>query len=245
MTIESFIDYAAKIGYEGVELGYFWEDEEKEIAQVPVWLEKAGIELSGYIIGNRFAISDPEARQGEINKVKHAIDCASQLNAPLLRVFGGGGEGITFQSHKEIVLDCLKEVVEYGAGKQVKIALEDHHGTAATSEHLLYYYQQINSPWFGFTVDMGNFLTAGEDPVLSTKRCAPHAFYVHVKDYTKEGKSPIIGEGVVDLPGCFKELINAGYNGSFSIEYESETDYKIGIPKSFEYTKSLLDQLSK
>ena len=113
MTVKEFIEYAAKIGFEGVDLGYYWEDKEKEFAEVPAWLKENNIALSGYIVGNNFgSVVGTDKVKEEIAKTKLAIDEAKQLGVNVLRVFAGKREGLTWEEGSNLICDCLAECTE-------------------------------------------------------------------------------------------------------------------------------------
>jgi len=247
MTVKSFIEYAAKTGFEGVDLGYYWEDKQKELVQVPEWLRNNGIALSGYIVGNSFgAVVGTDKVKEEIEKVKLAIDEAIQLKSKVLRVFAGGREGLSWEEGKDLICNCLAECTEYGKKKGVILALEDHGGLAATSDQVLYYIAKINSPFLRANVDIGNFWPYGEEPIKGVKNTAPYAAMVHVKDLKKVGgklESVPVGDGDINFAECFKILKEAGYDGYLSLEYEAKEDAETGIEKSINHIKKCLSTI--
>jgi sugar phosphate isomerase/epimerase len=249
MTVQGFIEYAAKTGFEGVDLGYYWSkdpaEKEKELRSVPKWLKSNGIALSGYIVGNNFgAVVGTEKDKDEIAKVKTAIDEASRLGAKVLRVFAGGREGLTWEAGSPLIRDCYAECLKHAAKRKVVLALEDHGGLAADSKQVLYYVKELNSPFFRVNVDIGNFLEpAGEDPIGGVTKTAPFAAMVHIKDLKKVGGKYVscpVGDGFIDFTKCFQILKDAGYDGFVSLEYEAPEDAAIGIPKSLKHVKKCL-----
>jgi sugar phosphate isomerase/epimerase len=243
MTVKDFIAYAGSLGLDGVELGYYWDDEANELASVPAWLKDAKLALSGYIVSNNFAFPDVDRRAEEVKKVKHAVDNAQRLGAGVLRIFGGsGGLDVTFDEAREYAVDCFRECNEYAAPRGVRLALEDHGGIAANSEHLLYYESEVDSPNFGFMVDIGNFRsTGGEDPLDGVRRTAHKAFQVHLKDVKEDAggawQACVLGEGNVPLKECLQALEDAGFDGYLSLEYEAPDAVKDGIERSLEYLR--------
>ncbi len=247
MTIKEFIEYASKIGFEGVDLGYYWEDKEREFAEVPQWLQDNNIALSGYIVGNNFgSVVGTDKVEEEIDKTKLAIDEAKELGAKVLRVFAGGREGLSWEEGSNLICDCLAECTEYGKQNNIVLALEDHHGLAANSSQVLFYINKINSPFLRVNVDIGNFWSGGEIPVDGVKNTASYAAMVHVKDVKKvddELKSVPVGEGDIDFTECFRILKDAGYDGYLSLEYEAKENAKIGIEKSIKHMKECLSEI--
>jgi len=247
MTVQEFIEYSARLGFEGVDLGYYWEDKTTQFAELPRWLADNGIALSGYIARNNFgAVVGTDGAEDEIANVKTAIDEAVLLGTNVLRVFAGGREGLTWEEGSTLIRDCFRECVEHAERNNVILALEDHGGLAGTSDQLLFYINEIDSPFFKANVDIGNFWPAGEDPMVGVRNTAPHAVMVHVKDLKKQGdglKAVPVGEGDVDITGCLRILKDAGYDGYLSLEYEAEEDALTGIEKSLSHMKRCLSEL--
>ena len=216
MTVKEFIEYAGRVGFKGVDLGYYWEDKKREFAELSTWLNDNNIALSGYIVGNNFgSVVGTDKVKEEIAKVKLAIDEARQLGARVLRVFAGEREDLTWEEGSNLICDCLAECTEYGKQNNIVLALEDHGGLAGTSSQVLFYLNKINSPFLRANVDIGNFWSEGEIPIDGVKNTAPYAAMVHVKDFKKIGdnlESVPVGQGDIDFTECFKILKNAGYN---------------------------------
>ena len=49
-----------------------------------------------------------------------------------------------------------------------------------------------------------------------------------------------VGEGVVDLAACIRELKDAGFDGWLSVEYEGEEDPFTAVPRSIEAARNYL-----
>jgi len=248
ITVRGFIEYAAKLGFEGIDLGYFWQDRKNEFQELPKWLAENRIALSGYIVGNNFGgVVGTDKEAGEIKKVFQAIDEAKIIGANRLRIFAGGRDGLGWEEGSKMVLDCFQRCTEYAEKQKIKLALEDHHGLASNSEQVLFYVKKINSPYFGVTVDIGNFLFGQEDPIVGTRNTAPYAYMVHVKDWQKlpDGKllGATVGDGVVDVRGCLKVLKESGYQGFLSLEYEGQEDARKGIERSLRHMEKCLAEI--
>jgi sugar phosphate isomerase/epimerase len=246
MSVVDFIEYAARIGAGGVDLGYFWQDEEREAEEASARIRDLGLTLSGYIVGNNFALADdPERRKAEIDKVKHAVDRAADMGAPNLRVFAGAArERVTWEAGRVWVAECFAEATEYAASRGIKIALEDHHGLAASADHLLWYKEQVPDDHFGFNVDIGNFVFAGDNCLESCRRTAPYAVHVHVKDFVLAEHQPpagcSVGDGDIDAAACIAAVAETGYDGFYSIEFEGAEDAKVGVEKSLRFLENAL-----
>ena len=70
---------------------------------------------------------------------------------------------------------------------------------------------------------------------------------MHIKDVTEaaaKGKCIQLGRGVIDMVGLIRALVNVGYQGTFSYEWESEEkDPLPGLCECVGYTKGVLATL--
>lgn len=270
IDVKGFIEYCGTLeGVEAVDLlSYYWTDEEKERPMVKKWLADNGLKIACYGIGSNFAHDDRKELEKQIKAAKRGIDVAAELGAPCIRIFGGSLErktdgrfhdpsdglyGSTLSEDKakqdavDICIDAVAKLIDYTKAKDVILAVENHVGIPATIVECERFREKIKSPYLQFTLDIGNFLKAGEDPVKAFSILADSAAHVHLKDLQKapEGSREtyeycISGEGIVDLPGCIAKLKEAGYDGYYSIEWETETgDPRENVSKSVEYIRSL------
>lgn len=248
MTVSDSVRFACGVGVEAIELGYYWQDEAREIDAVCGALAETGLAVSGYLVSNNFALDDPAARRTQVEKVKHGIDAAKRLGTDVVRIFAGKRPGGSFVADRDRVVEALAECLAYAAPRGVRLAMEDHGGVGGTSEHLLYYAEKLASDHFGFVVDIANFLAnAGEEPLSAVRRVAPHALLVQAKDGILDGNGDwvprLCGEGQVPLEEALIVLREAGYDGYVSIEYEVPIDCRIGIAHEVAYLRPLLARI--
>ncbi len=233
-TVANIIRQAAALGFEGIDLGYFWQEEgdrQTEFRQAQEIAADCGIEIANYICGNNFGNAIEEGRgEAEIALVKRAIEEAAFFGCPTLRIFAGG-YNLSWEEYSPRIADAIAACVPYAEKHNLVLALEDHGGLCRDSTQMLYYLQKIDSPFLRATLDIGNFWRPGnelpEDGVLAT---APYAAMVHVKDYLIVNNTFVAvptGEGIIDCENCFRILSRAGYTGWLSLEYEC----KIGDPR--------------
>jgi inosose dehydratase len=102
-------------------------------------------------------------------------------------------------------------------------------------------------PRMGLCHDVGHTARYGADPVAMTEQCADRIYDVHIKDVSaaaKEGDTVICGRGIINLPKLLRTLVNTGFKGYLSFEYESEVDDPLpGLTESVGYIRGVLDTL--
>lgn len=259
IDIKEFINYCGNLGIEGVDLGYYWKNEE-EIEKVSGWLKENNLNLGCYIVSNDFALPNEKDRQKEVEKVKRSIDIAVKLGVDIVRVFGGNIKGLTYNIAKEWIVGSLRQVASYAAERNVILALENHGRLCARSDQIIDILNSVGSPCLKANIDVANFLCVDEDPLEAITRLSPYMVYAHVKDFLevneeyKDGDiivssgakhyvGCIPGEGIIDIGGALKIIKEANYTGYLSLEYEAQEDSRIGVKRSITNIKKILKKV--
>ena len=225
-TVAGIMRAAAGLGFDGIDLGYYWNEEKKaqELTDAKKLAEDLNLKLINYVSGNNFGNAIAENRlQAEIDKVKTALDEAAFFGCKNLRVFAGGYD-LEWEKYSQGIADALAVCAEHAAQNNVVMAIEDHGALCKDSSEQLFYISTIDSPFLRATADIGNYWTHGNElPEQGVAAIADLAAMVHVKDYliiNNKFTSVPTGEGVIDLKQCFRILKDAGYKGTLSLEYE-------------------------
>lgn len=156
----------------------------------------------------------------EIDSFRDHIDICGDLGSPVLRCTMssvlegdrarvGGLDGWRDQTRR--VIEALRTLLPDLEAAGVTVAIEDHQD--ADSRTLLEICEAIDSPCVGVTLDTGNPLAVGEDPVAFARTLLPRIADVHLKDY-RMIRTPggyrlthcAIGDGVVDFAALWRLL---------------------------------------
>ena len=259
LDLYGFLDYATRVGAEGVELlDMFWTDESREIAEVKRRCAALGLELPVYSISTNFFQPDAAARAQQLDSLRHGVDLAAQLGAGLLRVFSGDQiPGYSLEQGINWVVDSLAAGADYAASQGITLALENHGHVAGRSEQVRGIIEAVNSPSLRANLDTGNFLLVGQDPRQAAKALVDLVALVHLKDFTyatpkesghvykgldgKRYTGSIVGEGLVDLAGIHRVLAGHGYDGWLSLEYEGNAEpMEYAVPRCLAAMRALL-----
>ena len=225
-TVAKIMRAAAGLGFDGIDLGYYWGEENKaqEMDEAKKLAAELNLKLTNYVTGNNFGNAIAEDRlQAEIDKVKTALDEAAFFGCKNLRVFAGG-YNLEWEKYSRGIADALAVCAEHAAKNNVVMALEDHGALCKDSSEQLFYITTVNSPFLRATADIGNYWTpGGELPEQGVAAIADLAVMVHVKDYViinNKFTAVPSGDGIIDLKQCFRILKDADYKGTLSLEYE-------------------------
>lgn len=247
LPIETCIDEAAEMGFDGVEILHI--QMEKESNEYLQGLKRRalinGMDLCGFSTHQGFVSPDKEKRQRNIDHTIKCIELAYRLGIPIIRINTGrwgtsrsfdelmknrGIEpplpGYTDDDGFKWVIDSIEKCLPKAEECGVILGLENHWGLSRTPEGLMKIINAIDSAWLKVLLDTGNFL---EDPYDKIDQCAAQAVFMQAKTY--------YGGGIwytLDLDyGRIAEIMRKhNYHGYVSLEFEGNEDYRTALPKS-------------
>jgi len=240
MSLEEFVDNAADLGVEGVELtAYYFPTTDREyLNSLKRHCLVRGVDVSGAAVGSKLTLADDSERAAEIQMVKDWLGHAVALGAPELRVFAGvTPDGHTDEEAFEWAVAALRECVPVAAENGVVMALENHGGITTTSAQVIRLIEAVDSEWLRVNLDTGNYgLDPDVDPYEGMRRVADLSVTAHhkVSMKTPQGQVP------VDVARVVKVLSEAGYRGYLNLEFEEDEDAKVGVPRAIAEMKQAL-----
>jgi len=236
MTLESFLETAAEIGCDGVEITSYYFPSDLTVEYLNKLKRRAfllGLDITSTAVGNRFTFPSGPERDAQMDLVKKWIVHASELGAPCMRVFAGAApKGSSEQDAIKWVVECLGECAELASQHGIMLALENHGGVTSTPEQVMSIMSQVKSDWVGLNLDTGNFHT--EDPYGDIAKVAPYAVITHFKSEVSPLGKPKEKADVKKIAGILKA---AGYRGYLNLEYEGAEDPKTAVPKLIQSMK--------
>jgi sugar phosphate isomerase/epimerase len=245
--IESVIDQAARLGFDGVEVLHRQMAEES-----PAYLSRLkraafvnGLDLLMLSIHQDFVSPDSNERQKNIDHTKHCIDLAYGMGIPAIRL--NSGRWKTIKSFNDLMkargiepplpgytkddaikwcVDSIEKCLPAAEKAGVMLALENHWGLTTYPEDLLTIYKSIDSPWLGVNLDTGNFV--GE-PYAPFEKLAPYAKVVQAKTYYGGGEWYTLEIDYKRIAGILR---NVNFQGYVSLEMEGKEAAETAVPKS-------------
>jgi sugar phosphate isomerase/epimerase len=238
MTLDDFIDLAAGMNLDAVELTqyYFPETGPEYLAHLKGRCTRLGLDVSGTAVGNNFCVTDPEKLKQQVATVKQWVEHSSRLGAKTIRIFAGSVEkGDSEEKARGRCVEAIQEACDHAAKYGIFLALENHGGITATPEQILALVKAVKHEWFGVNLDTGNFHTA--DPYADLEKIAPYAVTVQVKtEVQREGQK----KEDADLKRLTEMLRAVGYRGYVALEYEAAEEPKAAIPRHIEALRKLM-----
>lgn len=248
-------DKAKELGFAGIEFVDLEGDNPlKTAAEIREHCETIGLSVIAYTVSADFMADDPEKT---VAAVCRKIDICEALGAKLLRhdvcyslpddpLFG-------WEDAVARMAPYICRVTAYAAEKGICTCTENHGYIFQKPERVEALIRAVGHKNYGWLCDMGNFLCADADPVLSVTTAARYAFHVHAKDFLfKKGgteqpdgffptaggnwlRGTVVGHGVVPVAQCLEILKTAGYDGWVSLEFEGPEDPLAALSWGLQY----------
>lgn len=257
IPIESCLEQAADMGFDGVEILHVHMEEAAKAAggQVDRALLRRlkqrafslGLDLMGFSTHQGFVTPDEDKRKANIVHTTRCLELAYELGIPTIRV--NTGRWGTSKSFDELMankgieprlsgytddqgFDWVNRSFETLLPKAeelgVVMGLENHWGLGREASGVLRVLDALKSPWLQATLDTGNFL---EKMYEQMDALAPRAVLVQAKTYFGGGEWYALD---IDYHRVAEILRKHRYRGYISLEMEGKEDPTTAVPKSLE-----------
>jgi L-ribulose-5-phosphate 3-epimerase len=221
LSYEDLIRIAADSGVDGLDATVYWMPEpipgDAFLLSLKRTAYKHAVGIYSLAIRTDMCRPTPAEQNQEFEKVRQWVDVASKLGAGHIRVFGGVvPKGATEEQAAAWASEVLKRSAAYAAKHGIILGLENHGGITDKAETIVRIVKAADSPWVGINLDTGNF-RSNVFPQIAM--CIPHAVNVQVKidQVMEDGK-----RGPGDWNRVARMLVDGGYKGYLSLEYESK-----------------------
>lgn len=245
--IETCIDKAAAMGFDGVEILEVQMSDESNgyLQRLKRQAFVNGLDLCGFSTHQSFLFPDRERRQQNIDHTIRSIELAYRLGIPTMRV--NTGRWGTSKSFDELMknrgveprlagysdddgfgwaIDSLEKCLPKAEECGVLLGLENHWGLGRTAEGVLKIVEAIDSPWLQVTLDTGNFL---EDPYDRLEQLAPRTVLLQAKTYYGGGEWYSLDLDYARIAALMRKH---HYRGYVSLEFEGKENPDTAVPKS-------------
>jgi sugar phosphate isomerase/epimerase len=253
---EKILDFAEQYGFLGVELRGLQgnmdlptcpEFSPSRLEQSKKDVAAHGLHISSVDTDAIMDEPDPQKQEVQLANARRFIDLAALLDAPYIRVFGNQIVG-TPEEASARVAKSLRELGDYAGPKNVTVLIESH-GDFVHSPMLLDIFKQADSPHVGLLWDANHtYVLGGEDPAFTVSKVGKYIHHTHLKDSVGKGDQThyvLTGRGDVPVKEQVQQLVDIGYKGYFSYEWEKAwhpdlEDPSIAFP---EYAKVMTQYL--
>lgn len=241
LDFDQTIKIAKDYGYEGFEPrisaghmhGIEVDSQNTVLRAARAKAEDSGLRIC--CIATSCSFANPATAEDNINLAKRSADLASEVNSPVIRVFGGNiPEGVSREKSFETIVSALIKLSDYAAKGGVLICMETHDSWCdpiAVAEIM----KSVNNSAVAVNWDiMHPVLTAGYTVEKAFEILNGWIRHVHVHDGFRTEKGlefRPIGEGAVDHRSAVKLLKESHYDGYISGEWINWEPYDIHLPR--------------
>lgn len=227
MTYEDLVRLAVELDVDGLDMTVYWFPNTSDNFLLPLRRAayRMGVEIYSICIRTDMCRPAGAEREKEITEAKRWVDVALKLGAGHIRVFGGDvPKGATEDQAAAWCAETLKTTAEYAGARGIILGIENHGGITERAERIIQILKQVNSPWAGVNLDMGNFTS---EPYPQIEMCAPYAVNVQMKTEVHVGPKK---DEPADWDRMVGMLAKAGYKGYVALEYEGKKPAETEVP---------------
>jgi sugar phosphate isomerase/epimerase len=196
-------------------------------------MEKAGVHVVNIPVDNSFSFYDPDAtaRRKAVEHGKKWVDVAVVLGSPSVRTSIVDAKNA--KPNVELTAESLKRLVEYAAGKNILVNLENDDLVSEDAFFVVKVIEKVNHSYLHALPDFCNSMASGEATYnyAAVRAMFKHAYSIcHVKDSEVGDQGKVVQ---VSLKITFDILKASQYKGYCSMEWE-------GAGNPYDGTKKLI-----
>lgn len=233
----------SRIGYQGVEWSrHHFKPREmsypqlKELTTIPA---DFGMQVSEIFIALDHVLHDNQKRKDHIRLALECIEAAAAIGVPSVNVSTGPQrwtsghvkipEEMSEGEAWAMVFDAFDELVSTAERHKIYLAVEGVWGMLAHDYYsTLPLFERYKSEYLAINMDPSHGTLCRNDIPWVVRQWGKKIKHSHLKDAVglpgQDGDTfifPILGEGLVDWGGYFKAMNAIGYDGFYSVEFES------------------------
>jgi len=239
--LEGFIEFAAKAGFDFVQLGYEaplkWVGEisKDRRRRIRTLAENLGLQVCIHSVANgvNVAWTNIGIRQESLKQLKESIEFTYDVGAELLTTHPGWKDMLGYRYPEEayaLAIEGHCELAEYATSYGVRLGVENMPpgwiSFCVKAEEAKAMIQAVDRDNFGLTLDVGHINILGADTIGEfITALTDKIFLIHLHDNDgKRDQHKAIGEGTVDFHRAISLLGQAGINAPLCIEAASLDD---------------------
>ncbi len=238
--VRKLCEFTRSIGIDGIDFVTTYGTPAQEVRKIS---DGCGLKVVCYTFFPHSRSAEEKDLREEVDAVNAGLETALTLGAPIIMLPIVAKEGKTQDESRGYCREFLSKAVALGEKYRLAVSFENRN-PIITTDHVNDILRQL--PGLMVTLDNGNILMGGDDPVSAINSYGKRIIHAHFKDYRKDPQGQccpcILGEGMVDQAGCLEGLKKAGYKGHINIEYDGgEFEPDIATTRSAEYLRGLLN----
>lgn len=221
---EKAIDRLARLGYEGIDMGFdYWTFDGSPFASDDYLEWGRSLRKHADSVGIPYTHAHSPGDAGSDKWVKRSIEVSALLGAKYLVVHP------IFRIDGKIIEDKETFLSVNASAVRKWLPLLTEKDVVMLSENILWgasadpciiadLVKEVDSPYFGWCFDVGHAWSSGFAPDI-VKRCSVVPLSLHIQDNHGNGDEHLIpGDGTIDFNLFFDSLKEVGYHGDCVLE---------------------------
>jgi sugar phosphate isomerase/epimerase len=183
----------------------------------------------------------PPAIDATFASVDRQADLARAFGVDRLRLFFGR---LSIEACSAEAVDRAAAQIRVVADRHPDLLLmfENHDGASSRPDVCRMILDRVDRGNVRLVFDPINFEHRGVRTLPALETLRPYIAHVHLKGYA-DGAFCGFGEGTVDLRPALRSLVDSGYRGAFTVEYEGAGDRTLRLYESVLRARSALAAL--
>lgn len=203
------IKFRYNVDYADIWTGFLPNLDEDFLKKIRESMNDKGITLANLCVdGPHIWVDDKVEREQHYKGAHEYMKAAITLGAKTVRIDMGSMEEDIPNEKFDYIAKVYSELAKIALDNGMRVGTENHWGSSRYPKNLERLYNAVNSKGYGHLFHFGNFVDGQKEDGLAT--VLKMAMHTHVPaDSMKFAKEYI------------RQLVNAGYAGTFSIEHHS------------------------
>ncbi|HEX3704443.1 MAG TPA: sugar phosphate isomerase/epimerase [Vicinamibacterales bacterium] len=175
------------------------------------------------------------------SSVDRQVALARRLGTGMLRLFFGRLLRADYgEASHALIVSNLRQLSD--RHPDMTFAFENHDGASLVPAICGAVLEAVDRPNIRMTFDPINFERAGVGAAAALAAVRTFVAHVHLKGLDR-GALCEFGAGDVDLTGVLQSLVDSGYSGRFTVEYERPFDAMAHLYRGVEHARRVLERL--
>lgn len=243
-SIEQVLEYARLFSYSGIEIRegedspYSVSMDSNKLKALSGFIKASGIEVTN--LGSGICIKGNSKDTPQLELFKKFVQDASELSAKGIRIFLGNfakkHSDPKTELNEDRIIEWVQAACDYASAYPVQLWIETHneYATGNTLQKLLTKINRINCKiiW-----DILHPLEDGETPEETMEFLGDSCVHIHIKDGVPfedpdmhDWKYTFPGKGKVPIEETVRILKSRGFEGYYSLEWESKWRQELQVP---------------
>jgi sugar phosphate isomerase/epimerase len=246
LPLKRGLQAAAGLGASAIEIDAREELKPSELSQtgrrqLRKMLEELNLRVSAIGFHTRRGYNVAEALERRVAATKEAMRLAAELGSSTVVNQVGHVPKESDSAEWRTMIEALTDIGAFGNRVGAVLAAETGGESGDDLARLL---AALPEGALGVTLNPGNLVAGGFDPLAALAALGRNVCYVHAKDGVRDqsrgrGDEVPLGRGSVDFPALLGALEDFGYRGYLCIEREQAQDPLYEIGQAVKFLKSL------